>query len=229
MDQPDLDVAVHAQALRGLRRINRLSRVAAASWSALVPLAGVAAGAPLRVLDIACGGGDVLMALARRALNAGVDIEVQGCDINPQAVRLAQHQATASGVPVRFFRLDALRDPLPADFDVLSCSLFLHHLAEEDAVGLLRRMSQAARRMVVVNDLVRSRLGYVLAWAGCRLLSRSPVVHWDGPASVAAAFSVSEARALADRAGMNGALLTRRWPERFLLTWSRQGDDPRHL
>jgi len=229
MDQPGLDVALHAQALRGLRRINWLSRVAASSWSAMLPLVGGAAGAPLRVLDLACGGGDVPMALARRALDAGVDIEVQGCDFNPQAVRLAQQQATASGVPARFFRLDALREPLPADFDVLSCSLFLHHLAEEDAVGLLRRMAQAARRMVVVNDLIRSRLGYVLAWAACRLLSRSPVVHWDGPASVAAAFSLSEARALADRAGMEGALLTHRWPERFLLTWSRQGDDPRHL
>jgi hypothetical protein len=130
---------------------------------------------------------------------------------------------------VRFFRLDALGDPLPADFDVLSCSLFLHHLAEDDAVGLLRRMAQAARRMVLVNDLIRSPLGYVLAWCGCRLLSRSPVVHFDGPASVAAAFTLGEARALADRAGLAGAVLTRHWPERFLLTWSRDGNDPCQL
>jgi SAM-dependent methyltransferase len=229
MDQPDLDLALHAQALRGLRRINRLSRVAAWSWSALLPLARASAGAPLRVLDLACGLGDVATALASRARAAGLHLEVQGCDLSPQAVRLACQQSSARGVSVRFFRLDALRDPLPADFDVLSCSLFLHHLAEDDAVGLLRRMAQAARRMVLVNDLIRSPLGYVLAWGGCRLLTRSPVVHFDGPTSVAAAFTVGEARALADRAGLAGAVLTRHWPERFLLTWRRDGNDPRQL
>jgi 2-polyprenyl-3-methyl-5-hydroxy-6-metoxy-1,4-benzoquinol methylase len=222
MDEPDLDHGLHAQALRGLRRINRLSGVAAASWSALVPLARAAQDAPLRVLDLACGGGDLAMALVRRAKRESLAIEVNGCDISQQAIRLAQIQAVRIGVEVRFFKLDALRDPLPADYDVLSCTLFLHHLEEEHAVKLLRRMAQAARRMVLVDDLIRSWSGYVLAWAGCRLLSRSPIVHFDGPASAAAAFTLEEVRALATRAGLDQAVLTRHWPERFLLTWSRQ-------
>jgi hypothetical protein len=52
-------------------------------------------------------------------------------------------------------------------------------------------------------------------------LSRSPVVRHDGPVSVAAAFSLAEARMLAQRAGLYGASLVRRWPCRFLLSWSR--------
>ncbi len=123
---------------------------------------------------------------------------------------------------VPFFQLDALNDPLPEGFDVVTCSLFLHHLSEEQAVRLLRKMADAARSTILVNDLSRSRLGYALAWTGCRLLSRSPIVHHDGPASVRAAFNLAEARDLAERAGLERVSLSRRWPRRFLLSWSHE-------
>ncbi len=79
----------------------------------------------------------------------------------------------------------------------------------------------AAARLVLINDLARTGAGYLLAWAGCRVLSRSPVVHHDGPASVASAFTPDEALELAREAGLAGATVARRWPERFLLAWSR--------
>src|SRR5438093_515405 len=81
-----------------------------------------------------------------------------------------------------------LREPLPSEYDAVVSSLFLHHLTEEQAIELLRRMGTAGQ-MVLVNDLVRSRTGYLLAWMGTRLLSRSEVVHFDGPRSVEGAFT----------------------------------------
>ena len=74
---------------------------------------------------------------------------------------------------------------------------------------------------VLINDLIRSRVGYLLAYFGTRLLSRSRLVHVDGPLSVAAALTCSEALRLADRAGLKGASLSRHWPERFLLSWRK--------
>jgi hypothetical protein len=62
----------------------------------------------------------------------------------------------------------------------------------------------------------------MLAYVGTRLLSASPIVHVDGPLSVAAAFTCVEAQELARRAGLEGATVARRWPFRFLLTWSRR-------
>jgi hypothetical protein len=103
----------------------------------------------------------------------------------------------------------------------VTTSLFLHHLPDDVAVAVLRRMGEAAGRLVLVNDLARTRAGWLLAWAGCRLLTRSPVVHFDGPASVRSAFTVSEVKALADRAGLTGATVTTHWPYRFLLRWER--------
>ncbi len=223
MDRPGLGVLEHDAALMGLGRINRVSRSAAILWPAIESLARRYPDRAIRVLDLATGGGDVPIMLARRARRAGLDVTIEGCDISPVAVAFAERSANEAAVPVRFFRLDALNEPLPEGPDVVTCSLFLHHLDDDEALRLLRMMADAARSTILVNDLLRSGVGYWLAWTGCRLLSHSPIVHHDGPASVRAAFSLAEAGELAQRAGLDGVRLSRRWPWRFLLSWSRQG------
>jgi hypothetical protein len=58
------------------------------------------------------------------------------------------------------------------------------------------------------------------------LLSRSPIVHFDGPVSVQGAFQMQEVQTLAVRAGLLEATLRRSWPERYLLSWRRPGGSP---
>jgi 2-polyprenyl-3-methyl-5-hydroxy-6-metoxy-1,4-benzoquinol methylase len=112
---------------------------------------------------------------------------------------------------------DAVRSPLPSGFDVVMSSLFLHHLSRQDAVTLLAKMGEAGR-LLVVSDLRRSNIGYAVAHAACRMVTRSPIVRYDGPQSVANAFSVSEAAALCDEAGLSGAIVRRAWPWRLMIT-----------
>jgi SAM-dependent methyltransferase len=220
MDQPGLDPAEHARALRGLGRVNRLSRSAAIYWPSIVSLSRARQGS-VRVLDLACGGGDVPIDLALRAARSRLDIRIEGCDVSPEAVGFASKLSEDRRAAVRFFVLDALRDPIPAGYDVVTCSLFLHHLDESDAIALLRKLGDSSARLILVNDLARSRFGYLVAWVGCRLLSRSRVVHNDGPISVRSAFTRAEALALARRAGLEEVSVARKWPFRFLLSWSR--------
>jgi SAM-dependent methyltransferase len=221
IDQPDLDATRHQHALRGLERINWWSRSARVLWPPIRALAGHHNNLPLRVLDIATGAGDVPIRLWHRAQRSGVKLQLAGCDRSPRAIEYAQARAESGKAGVAFFRADALAGTLPADFDVVTCSLFLHHLDEGLAVDLLRRLAAIARRAVLVNDLVRSRTGYALAWIGTRVLTTSPVVHADGPRSVESAFTLAEALDLAERAGLRGAAVARRWPCRYLLQWHR--------
>ncbi len=220
MDDPVLDERRHREALRGLARINAWSGSERSLWSALRPLAHTAH-APLRVLDVATGSGDVPLALWSRARRAGMPLTVHGCDVSPRAVACATARAAANGAPLHFFVRDALAGPLPADYDVVTCSLFLHHLDEAQAAGLLLRMTQAALRMVILQDLVRSQWSYWLALVGTRLLSGSEVVHFDGPRSVESAFTVAEIAALAHRMGLDDVVLSSHWPCRFVLVWKR--------
>ena len=221
MDQPGLDAREHTHALAALGRANLVSRTAGSIWPAIRRAAGPARGAPVRLLDVASGGGHVAVALARLAARDGIPLQIIGCDISPVAIEYARTLAGRAGVEgVRFEPADALGGSWPAEVDIAICTLFLHHLDDHEAAALLRRMATAARRLVLVSDLRRSGTGYVFAWAGCRLLSRSHVFHVDGARSVAAAFTPAEAKRLAASAGLDGARVSTHWPQRWMLTWS---------
>jgi 2-polyprenyl-3-methyl-5-hydroxy-6-metoxy-1,4-benzoquinol methylase len=216
MDDPALDPAEHRRALEGLARLNRFSGSARVQWPAIGALARKLR-RPVSVLDVATGAGDVPAGLLARARRAGIVLEVAGCDVSPVAVATAERTCPAG----RFFVHDVLGEPLPGRFDVVACSLFLHHLSSAEAILLLTRLREAAQHLVLVNDLVRSRLNYLSVALACRVLSGSRIVRFDGPASVRSAFNRTEALELADAAGLTGARVERRLPCRFLLTWSR--------
>jgi 2-polyprenyl-3-methyl-5-hydroxy-6-metoxy-1,4-benzoquinol methylase len=174
-------------------------------------------GTSLRILDLATGGGDVPIALARQAMRRGWQWHIAGCDVSPTAIAYARERAQQAQVPVHFYCCDVLRHDWHGDWDVVMCSLFLHHLSEEEAVGLMRRMAQAARHLVIISDLERSLAHYWLVWLATRLLCTSLVVRADGPASVRAAYRISEVQRLAKAAWGSGFRVWRRPPGRWLL------------
>jgi 2-polyprenyl-3-methyl-5-hydroxy-6-metoxy-1,4-benzoquinol methylase len=219
MDSAGISRREHREALRALARLNRLSAAHSRFWRQIRRLTGSAPQAPLRVLDVACGGGDVAIGLALSARAAGAELLVDGCDVSPVALRFARATARRARCEVRFFEIDATESELPGEYDVVCCSLFLHHLRDEQAIDLLRRLAASAQRLVLVQDLVRSRTGYVLAQLATRTLTRSQVVRVDALRSVRSAFTLTEMKAIAERAGLAGARLKRCWPERFSLVW----------
>ena len=223
MDQPGLDGDIHRRALSGLGTANVMSCTASNVWRGILAADILPPdGRPLRVLDIATGGGDVLLGVVKRAARHKIPIEAQGCDINPTAVEYARQAAVEADIAdTKFSQLNALVEPLPEGYDVVMCTLFLHHLSDEDVHQMLRRMAHAAARCVLVDDLCRNGLGYLYAWVGGRILTRSHIVHVDGPLSVRAAFTVKEFRQIVDEAGLQGAQIHRHWPERFLMSWKK--------
>jgi 2-polyprenyl-3-methyl-5-hydroxy-6-metoxy-1,4-benzoquinol methylase len=171
----------------------------------------------IRVLDVACGAGDFAIWLKRQSSACGLKLLIEGCDISPLAVEFAAQRAAADAASVRFFQCDALHDRLDA-YDIVTCSLFLHHLDDAQAVRLLIRLASAAQLAVLIDDLRRTVLGLALARLGCAVLTRSPVVHVDAPLSVRAAFTEAEVERLLNAAEWRHTAIRRHWPQRFLIT-----------
>src|SRR5438128_1402911 len=212
MDQPHVEEGELATDLRNLAWINRLlGGIAVVRAHLPGEVRGQGSGvrgqgvgskspltprpSPLTVLDVATGGGDIPRWLARRR------VELIAGDLHPQMLQLARKWS--AGLPIRFIRGDARRLPFrDRSVDVVLCSLMLHHLTEADAVQALRELGRVARRRLIVNDLRRSRVAYVLIWLITRF-SRSRLTRCDSPASVERAFTPAELEALARAAGLD--------------------------
>lgn len=220
MDQPHLDAEEHRRALGGLHRLNVASGVSRQIWREIAGLRSHEPGGPLRILDVASGGGDVAWGLWNLASRQGRPLQILGLDMSAVACGYASHRCRAAGRSIAFRQANVLDEPLPRSFDVVVCSLFLHHLAWDDATRLLADMA-AAGRLLVVSDLRRCAAGYALAHAACRMLSRSPVVQCDGPRSVANAFSLGEMKSLCAAAGLEETTVRAAWPCRLMIV--RQG------
>jgi 2-polyprenyl-3-methyl-5-hydroxy-6-metoxy-1,4-benzoquinol methylase len=218
MDRSGLDITKHRVALAGLGRLNLASGVCRQICKELVRYSRFRGVARLRVLDIASGGGDVPFGLWQLAKRQGLDLSILGLDVSAAACNFATEKCQAAGGAILFEQCDAVRDAIPRGFDVVTCSLFLHHLTYDQASDLLVKMATAGR-LLLANDLRRCATGYLLAQLAGRCLTRSPIVRYDAPQSVANAFTAMEMRELCLAAGLADAMVLNTWPYRMLVRW----------
>lgn len=230
MDDPNLDRDEHRRALDGVRRVNLFSNTALTIAKTISNIARSLRVDSPSILDLGCGSGDVAFGVAMR-LSQDRAWHVEGWDMsataidyatelycNPEAERALRVRRPRTSLA--YHRMNVF-DESTKTFDFVYCSLFLHHFNEQQAVRVLRKMHELARYAVIVDDLHRSRFGWWLAKIGVHLISRSPIVHFDGPQSVRAAFTDDEAKAIASKAGLQGVTVQRRWPARWLMTAGR--------
>lgn len=222
MDDPALDPAEHRLALRGLVRVNAVSYTGLQTWNAIKRVVGdLGPEKTLSVCELASGGGEILEYWSMRARREAIASRFYATDYNPRTVEGLTQSLTRKGHPVEARVLDVLGNTPYPDCDISVCTLFMHHLDPEDVIKVLTRMAASARKGIVVSDLRRSWSGWALAWGVGRILSRSRVVHHDGPVSVQAAYTVQEILDLGREAGLVGLSVRRSWPQRWLLEWRR--------
>ena len=91
---------------------------------------------------------------------------------------------------------DALALPFADNaFDLVSCNLFVHHLAPDDLRRFAREALRVCRIAFLINDVVRDPIHLALTYAGFPLY-RSRITRNDAPASVRQAYTPTELREL---------------------------------
>lgn len=216
MDDPGIDRDDHLRALAGLARLNQYSGIGPAMYRHLRRLARNRPERSLRILDVASGAGDVPVYWARHAKKDGCRFDLTLTDIREVAVEEQQRRAKAAGVSVTSIVHDCLSSALPAGFDVVTSSLFFHHLENHQVFCLLQSMQAATDGAILLSDLCRSRTNLLLVNFAASVLTRSPVVHHDASASVRAAFTAEEFKRIAEDALARPVRVTASFPCRFI-------------
>jgi ubiquinone/menaquinone biosynthesis C-methylase UbiE len=189
--------------LRELAMLNRLPGGAGASFAAIRHLTDTAD--MVTVVDVGTGGGDLPKTFVRRARDVGATWRITAIESHAEVLEIARRRLRNEAA-VTVLEGDALALPLPnASVDVAHSSLLLHHLDDADAVSALREMARVSRRGVVVNDLVRGLLPYLVTWTTTMALARNRYTRNDGPVSARRAYTLAELDRLLADAGLRVA------------------------
>jgi ubiquinone/menaquinone biosynthesis C-methylase UbiE len=163
----------------------------------------IAPGDSVSVLDLCTGSGDIPRSIVDWSRAQQAIVRVHAVDFQPSTLSIAEAKSVLYP-EITFEAADVIRFTPAQPFDIVICSLALHHFAFPDAVGLLQRIHRFARRGVLVADLARSDLGIVGIYLLTSLLIRHPMNKFDARLSMRRAFSFRELAATAVTAGWSG-------------------------
>lgn len=169
------------------------------------------------VLDVGAGTGELLGVIAEDARRRQCKAKLVGLDLNDLSIKevAAESRKFEEISPVR---ADALRLPFADDtFDYSFCSLFTHHLSNEQIPPALSEMSRVARRGVVVIDLERNAKAWFLFQLFCVAYRISPLVRQDGSLSIRKGFTCEEMLAIGKNAGLNNVSVRKHKPYRVVM------------
>lgn len=180
-----------------------------------------------RVLDLCTGGGDVPRAMVEWARAREITLRVDAVDANPSTIEYARERS-AEFPEIHYASMDVLRDAPGDDYDLVHCSLALHHFSDADAARLLARAEDLATRWVLVSDLDRNPISRFIISFLVRLVCKNEITRHDGRVSIRHAFSYGELRDLAETAGWERFSHARSFPCRQALWIEKRelGDIP---
>jgi len=203
MDRPDADPAILRDDLRNLRTINRFFGGLKAIRRSVVPLLRkMENGREVQILDLATGSADHPLELMTLAERHHRRMHVTAVDRNPVMIQISRER-TADQPNIAVEEKDLLRlDYEPGSFDIVICSLAIHHFSRDDAVAILRSMSRLSRIGFIVNDLSRSWIAAGTASLYTHLTTRNPMTLCDSYVSVLRAFTPAELKQMAVEAGI---------------------------
>lgn len=172
---------------------------------------------PLHIVDVGCGGGDMLRRIESWARREQIPVRLTGVDSNPLVHRVAR-ELTPVDSKIRWVAgeadaIDTAHDPI----DFVISSLFTHHLADDQIVRFLVWMERVAHHGWFINDLRRSRISYYGFTMMAMAARWHHFVRHDGPVSIRRAFLPEEWGQYAAASGLpTGSVhIDSRWPARL--------------
>lgn len=185
MDEP-CEYEEFRECLRDLERVNRMMGAYRPTLQWLEQFAETG-GEPLHIVDVGCGGGDMLRRIEAWARRRGLAVRLTGIDLNPHAARAAR-EFSNNDSSIEWITGDAFSYQPSAPISLVISSLFTHHLPNSEIIRFIIWMERVAQRGWFINDLHRMRAPYygfkALAW----LMRWHRFVRHDGPASIRRSF-----------------------------------------
>lgn len=167
-------------------------------------------------MDVGCGGGDSLKAIANWSKKEGYNINLNGVDLKEDCITYAKNNCSnydSINFSCEDFR-NAFSEQIP--INIVHASLFCHHFTETEIIDFIKLCSKN-KAIFVINDLERNLIAYYSIKLLTKLFSKSPLVKNDAPLSVLRGFKKTEWISILQKSGIENYTVKNRWAFRHLV------------
>ncbi len=109
-----------------------------------------------RILDVATGSGDIPRLIVDHARRENVSVHIDAIDQQASTIEIARGLSSAYPA-IDFYCADLFEWNPPELYDIVLCSLTLHHFSNDDAVRVLQKIRELSTARILVADLRRAR------------------------------------------------------------------------
>ena len=236
MDRPDADPELLSNTYGQFSVINRLLSGWKTIYQREIRPTARELNRPVRILDIGCGGGDILFTLHQMCKKDGIVAELTGIDPDKRSIDFASGRVSDGAI--RFFHQTASEHAFEQAselatelansgerYDYVISNHLLHHLQDEEVRKLASDACDLALHQVIFNDISRSAIGYLLFQVTTPLLFRRSFISKDGLISIRRSFTRDElAQLLGEKWSVRPMV-----PFRLLAVYSRKGETRQDL
>jgi len=169
----------------------------------------------ITIIDVGCGGGDMLRLIDRWAKRKNKKVKLIGIDANPNIIDFAKNNL--SDFPhIEFKAIDIFSPEFQSiKCDVVIGTLFFHHFDQEQLGSFFAELKKQVRIGIVINDIHRHTLAYYSIKMLTGLFSKSAMVKFDAPLSVLRAFTKNELMEILSDATIKDYTIQWKWAFRW--------------
>ncbi|MFD2907808.1 methyltransferase domain-containing protein [Flavobacterium ardleyense] len=169
----------------------------------------------ITIVDVGCGNGDMLRALADFGIKNNYNFKLIGIDANAftidYAIRLSKEYPNIS-----YKCEDIFSEPFSQlNYDIVLCTLTLHHFKNDQIDYLLQLFHKQARTGIVINDLHRNIVAYRAFQLICFFFRLNRMSREDGLISILRGFKKQELIDFSERNQLKNYTIHWKWAFRF--------------
>ena len=174
----------------------------------------------ITIVDLGCGNGDILRDVAQFGRKNNYSFKLTGIDANLAAIEYAK-ELSKDYSELNFKKIDVFSEDFKEQsFDIVLCTLFLHHFKNEELIPFLKTITEKATIGIVVNDLHRHRLAYYL-FKLIGFFIKNEMVREDGLTSILRAFKKKDLENIAKELNVHFSV---QWKWAFRYLWILKKD-----
>lgn len=169
----------------------------------------------IKIADLGCGGGDMLIVMANWAKKKGINAQFIGIDANDFMIDFAKKR-THKYQNISYLHQNIFSEEFQKhSFDIVTMTLFCHHFEDEALIKILQQFRKQTRLGVVINDIHRHWFAYhSIAWI-TKLFLKSYLVKNDAKLSVWRAFRRKDLENIIQKAGYTNYSIRWKWAFRW--------------